>query len=222
MRVANAEDKIRYHVDRFDMARFLNEDLLDHVGLYHFPAYTNVYIQDDEQHVLYFLVEGQVQCNHYHLDGKLAVYSLANPFAVIGDFEILTDKRVHSNVIATRDTTMLGIASSEVDHYGADDPRFLRFLIDQLRDKLYQKNVLQYGYILPLVNRLAIHLLAQPSDDNGEILLPDKEVLASLLGVTTRHLNRVLRELGESGSMSAVDYPRVRILDRQTLQDLAE
>jgi CRP/FNR family transcriptional regulator, putaive post-exponential-phase nitrogen-starvation regulator len=115
----------------------------------------------------------------------------------------------------------LGIASSFVDRYGASDPRFLRFLLEQLRDKLYKANSLQKSLALPLINRLALYLLAQTTaDDDTLITLPDKETLAALLGVTPRHLNRVLREMVETGSIGA-GYPSVRIMDRAALQDLA-
>ncbi len=217
MRVINAEETIQHYVSTFDMTSFLNDDLLSRLQLFNFPVYSNVYIEQDEQHFLYFLVKGQVQCNHYHLDGKLAVFAISNPFSAIGDLEILTEERVHSNVIATQDTAMLGIASTYVDRYGADDPRFLRFLIDQLREKLYNTNTLQVGQVLPVINRLAVYILSQEIDENYSVILPEKEALASLLGTTPRHLNRVLKELVESGCIS-MGYPLVRIMNRSALQ----
>lgn len=220
MRVASSETTIQHYIETYDMARFLNENLLSRLALFHFPAYSNVYIEQDEQHFLYFLVEGQVQCNHYHLDGKLAVFAISNPFGAIGDLEILTDEPLRSNVIATRDTTMLGIARPYVQRYGADDPRFLHFLIDQLRAKLYETNNLQVGQVQPLLNRLAVYILSRAMHNNpAEVVLPEKETLASLLGATSRHLNRVLKQLVESEAISD-SYPRVQILNRQTLEDM--
>jgi CRP-like cAMP-binding protein len=217
----STEQTIQHYVSTFNMGSFLNDDMLSHLQLFHFPAYTHIYIEQDEPHFLYFLVKGQVQCNHYNPDGKLAVFNISTPFTAIGDFEILTEKRVKSNVVATQNTTMLGIASDIVNHYGADDPRFLHFLIDQLREKLFKANVLQMNQLLPVKNRLAVYILAHPTKNNEEdvIVLPIKEELASLLGTTPRHLNRVIKELVESGSISA-GYPHMRILDRVALQDL--
>lgn len=219
MRIANAEQAIQDYVTRFEMATFLNADLLAHLQLFHFPAYTPIMIEEDEQHYLYFLVEGQAQCSHYHLNGKLAVIAVSTPFSAIGDVEILSDERVYSNVIATTDTTMLGIASTHVERYGANDPRFLRYLIEELKSKLLRTNSLQMNQVLPAVNRLALYLLSQPITPDGTVVLPDKEGLASLLGATPRHLNRVLKALVESGSISA-DYPEVRILNRRALQTM--
>jgi len=222
MRLAHAEETIQHYVDRFEMERFLNDDLLRHLQLFRFPAYSNVYIEEDEQQYFYFLVDGQVQCYHYHLNGKLAVFAVNNPFAAIGDVEILDKERLHSNVIAAQDTIMLGIETDVVHRYGADDPRFLRFLIDQLREKLYRTNSLQVNQVLPLISRLAVYILAQPSSSDDDVIaLPGKEELASLLGITPRHLNRVLKELVESGGINP-DYPFVRILNKAVLESLAE
>jgi CRP/FNR family transcriptional regulator, putaive post-exponential-phase nitrogen-starvation regulator len=217
MRRVYSQDAIQHYVTKFEMASFLNEDLLENLQLFHFPVYSNVYIASAEQDFLYFLVEGQVQCNHYHLNGKLAVIAVCDPFIAIGDVEILNDEQLHSNVITTRDTTMLGLARPIVQHYGANDPRFLRFLIEQLRRKLYETNIMQTNQVLPVINRLVIYMLAQARED--KVVLPDKEGLASLLGTTTRHLNRVFKELVESGCISE-GYPLVHILNRQSLEDL--
>lgn len=222
MRVANAEKAIQQYVAQFGMTRFLNENLLDHLQLFHFPAYCHIYIEQDEQHYLYFLVEGQVQCSHYHLNGKLAVIALSKPFTAIGDLEILSEARVNSNVIATQETTMLGLDSTVVERYGANDPRFLRFLIEQLRDKLYKSDALQMNQVMPVINRLIVYMLAQPAaNTEGAILMPNKEGLASLMGTTTRHLNRVLRELVDDGYITD-RYPLVYIRNRKMLEDLCD
>lgn len=218
--VLRSEETIDHYISRFGMARFLNDDLLAALQCFHFPVYSNIYIEQDQPRYLYFLVKGQVQCSHYHLNGKLAVVALSKPFAAIGDLEILSKEPVKSNVIATQETTMLGIASDVIQRYGADDPRFLRFLIEQITQKLYKTNALQMNQVLPLINRLTVYMLSQPVNAEGAILLPDKEDLASLLGTSTRHLNRVLKALVEEGIISA-GYPYVHILDPHALQDQA-
>jgi CRP-like cAMP-binding protein len=216
--VANAEKTIQHYVDKYDMVDFLNDDLLSYLQVFHFPAYTNIFLEQGELDYLYFLVEGQVQCNHYHMDGRLAVFALSKPFMAIGDLEILRDETVRSNVISTQDTVMLGIAADIVQRYGANDPRFLRFIIEQLRMKLMQSNFWQESQAFPAINRLSIFMLAN-ANDAGEISFPGKDELASLMGSTTRHLNRVLRQLVEAGAISD-DYPCVHILDKEALQTL--
>jgi CRP-like cAMP-binding protein len=211
---------IQHYIDAYRMTEFLNTDLLRHLKLFRFPAYSNVFMEQDEMHYLYFLVEGRLQCNHYHLNGKLAVFAVAEPFQAIGDLEILEQETVRSNVIATEDTIMLGIERGIVERHGADDPRFLRFLIEQLRAKLYRSNALQMSQVLPVIHRLAVYLLAQVGEKGTQFTLPDKESLAALLGTTIRHLNRVLRELTAAGAIGGV-YPALEIRDRTLLEHYA-
>ncbi|HRL14457.1 MAG TPA: Crp/Fnr family transcriptional regulator [Aggregatilineales bacterium] len=218
MRIAQSDEIIQKYVAQYEMQRFLNRDLLRSLQLFQFPPMANVYYEQDEQHYLHFLVEGAVQCGHYQLNGRVAVFALSTPFTALGDLEILSDEPVWSSVIAIEPSTMLGIDRSIVERYGADDPKFLRFLIDQLRDKLYKTNGLQANQIMPVIHRLAMYMLAQQKQGD-DVLLPGKEQLASLLGTTTRHLNRVLKQLVESGAISDT-YPRVRLLDRPLLLNL--
>lgn len=210
---------IQDYVAQFEMTRFLNDDLIKHLRLFHFAPYSHVYMEADEQDYLYFLVKGQVQCSHYHTNGKLAVFALSKPFAVIGDIEILREEKINSNVIATEDSILLGLSRPIVHRYGANDPQFLRFIIDQLSSKLYETNNLTVNQILPVVNRLVAYLLAQPINARGTITLPNKEDLASLLGTSTRHLNRVLRELNEIGHIQ-LNYPDIILIDERALQDI--
>ena len=222
MKIVNRDETIQRYVSMYDMRRFLNDELLRDLQLFTFPAYATVLLEHTEPPFLYFLVEGQVQCSHYHMNGKLAVIALSTPFCAIGDLEVLSEKRTCSNVIATQPTTMLGITRATVHRHGAHDPPFLRFLIDQLREKLYSNNSLQTNQVLPVASRLALYILAQPmKPDKNIAALPDKESLASLLGTTQRHLNRVIKELVASGGISA-EYPTLRVLDRSILEEFVE
>lgn len=222
MRVADAQATIQHYVEKFKMADFLNDDLLAQLQLFQFPIYANIFMEQDEQHYLYFLVEGTLQCSHYHLNGKLVVFALSNPFSAIGDLEILDDELLNSNVIATEKSTLLGIERRIVQQYGANDPRFLRFLNRQLKEKLYKSNSLQTSHILPVINRLALYILAQrKSDADSAVTLPSKDDLASLLSTTPRHLNRVLRELVATGAI-AEGYPRIHIRDISLLCEIAQ
>lgn len=217
MRVKDASSIIHSYIQQYKMADFLNEALLSHLELMKFPAYANVYWEEEEQRYFYFLVEGQLQCYHYHLNGKLGVFAVSDPFMAIGDIEILNNEPVKSNVIATRDSTVLALKTDDIERYGADDPRFLRFLIEELRNKLYKTNHLQVTQLLPVTSRLATYLMAQPRDQTGTVILPNKESLASLLGTSFRHLNRVIKTFVDDGIIQ-VDYPHVRIVNLEGLK----
>jgi len=221
MQVKLTAKTLEDYIVQYDMRSFLNDTLLENLKIVQFPIYSTVCVEGAKQHHLYFLVEGQVQCSHYHLNGKLAVIALSNPFESIGDLEILDEEHLRSNVIATQPSIMLSIPKETVRQYGADDPRFLRFLLAQYRGKIYRSNALQVNQVLPLNSRLSLYMMSQLESDNASVILPAKEELASLMGTTIRHLNRVLRQLVESGYISD-GYPLVQILDHPAMEQLAQ
>ncbi len=72
--------------------------------------------------------------------------------------------------------------------------------------------------------RLAAHLLIlsgrQQGNDNLELEIP-KTLLAAMLGTIPETLSRILTKMVKQGLIQS-DGPRIRILDRETLQDLAD
>ncbi|NJL95014.1 MAG: winged helix-turn-helix domain-containing protein, partial [Anaerolineae bacterium] len=60
-----------------------------------------------------------------------------------------------------------------------------------------------------------MYILAQQSQADV-VTLPSKEASCSLPGTTTRHLNRVLKQLSETGAVSGA-YPQLRVLNRALL-----
>lgn len=213
-------ERIAGYVSQFEMHRFLNEELINGLRLRTYDAYQTVLLEDRPVRNLSFLVEGRLQCTHYHMNGKAAVIALTEPFAAIGDMEILSDRPIRSNVIATQSTTMLAIPNILVERHGADDPRFLRFLLDEVRTKLLESNAVRVAHVLRVASRLGLFILSKTGACNSTVL-PSKAVLASLLGTTERHLNRVILELVENGAIET-KYPNVHVLDRDVLQAIVE
>lgn len=221
MMTLTIDNTIKHYIAKYNLETVLNDRLLDALQLFQFPIYSHVCVEGAEQHYLYLLVDGQVQCSHYHLNGKLAVIALSNPLEAIGDLEIFDERVLRSNVIATEKTTMLAIPKHVVQAYGANDPQFLHFLLDQYRGKIYRSNALQMNQVLPLINRLSLYMLSQIEDGKTSLILPTKEELASLMGTTSRHLNRVIRQLVDTETISG-SYPMVHILNRGELEQLAQ
>ena len=94
MKTVDKSNTIEDYVTRFEMDSFLNQDLLDALEHFQFPIYSHIYMEQDVQHYLYFLVEGQVLCSHYRLDGELAVFAISKPLTVIGEFEIFRQEAI--------------------------------------------------------------------------------------------------------------------------------
>lgn len=215
-------NEIMNYIKEFKMDSFLNEKLLSQIEIFDFEAYETVMAEQSKTEYLYFLVEGQIKCAHYHSNGTLAVVAMINPFAVLGDVEIINNDLTVTAAVTTLPSIILGIPVTAVQKEGLNDPVFLRFIGQQLVKKLHSSTSLRLGHLLPVKSRLALFILSKPDVSNGKIIIfPEKETLASMLGTTYRHLNRVLKELVEENTIGK-GYPGVKIKNRENLQKLID
>jgi len=213
---------VEQYVRKFDMGSFLNPRLLEYLKPFHYDSYKTVIFEQSRIRYLYFLVEGQLRCAHYHPNGTLAVVALSNPLSAMGDVEILSNDFSSTAVITIRPSILLGIPMTKIQKHGLDDPAFLRFIINQLAAKLNDSTSLRLGNLLPVKCRFALYIMAKPESGDGQIvILPEKETLASMLGTSLRHLNRVMHELIGEGAIGE-GYPGVRIRNEMILNRLIE
>lgn len=214
------EETVERYVRKFDMASFLNSALLESLRPFYYEAYETVIFEQSKIRYLYFLVDGQLRCAHYHPNGTLAVVALNTPLTVMGDVELLSNSSASTAVVTIRRSILLGIPMTTIHKHGIDDPKFLRFIINQLTLKLNDSTSLRLGNLLPVKCRLALYIMTKPEAADGNIvILPEKETLASMLGTTLRHLNRVIHELIEDGVLGS-GYPGVRVKNARILNRL--
>jgi CRP/FNR family putative post-exponential-phase nitrogen-starvation transcriptional regulator len=213
---------IQHYVTKFDMGRFLNPNLLGQLRLFRYNADETVFFEQSRIRYLYFQVEGQVRCAHYNSNGTLAVVGLTDPFTALGDVEILNEELSSTSVVTTEPAILLGLPMEAARSEGLKDPLFLHFLVEQLTGKLQDSTFLRLGHLLPVKSRLAVYILAQrPSGENGVVILPEKENLASMLGTSMRHLNRVFKDLIDK-EIIGNGYPGVRIKNIVSLEKLID
>jgi CRP/FNR family transcriptional regulator, putaive post-exponential-phase nitrogen-starvation regulator len=209
-------DEKNKFIEQFKLREHLNTYLINHARLFAFPANYDLYLQTQEQIFFYILVSGSVQVSYFHENGKLSVLALLSPVALIGDLELFNTQLIRSTVVTLTETRLLGIEKTVVQQYGYDDVRFLRFIIRNLTEKLYENNTLQTGNVLTLANRIASYLLHNTTESRNTINIPSKSHLAGLLGATPRHLNRVLRQFQQE-HLIIVQENRIQILNRANL-----
>jgi CRP/FNR family putative post-exponential-phase nitrogen-starvation transcriptional regulator len=216
-----SQETVDHYIHAFELDQHLNPDLLRCLRLVSLPAQREFYVQTEEQTSIYLMVAGKVQVQHLHPNGKTAVLAMMTPLAVIGDLELFRFEDIKTNVVTLEPITLLAIEKPFVIRYGYDDPRFLRFIIHQLTSKLYESSNIHVGSVLSVTHRFAAYVLQlhEQGGDNS-LLLPAKAHIASLLGTTSRHLNRVIRQLQDEGIVSLHGH-RLTILNLQRLMEYA-
>jgi CRP/FNR family transcriptional regulator, putaive post-exponential-phase nitrogen-starvation regulator len=214
------EKVLSQYIAEYNLNKILNEKLISQLRMLRLESYTTILCEQTTISHLYFLVEGEIQCATYHPNGTLAVVAILTPFNVIGDVEIMGTAKTSSTVITTCPSVLLGLPVSAVQQHGMNDPSFLHLIIDQLTIKLQKSTSLRLGHLLPLKSQLALYIITQSESQNSPVvILPEKEVLASMLGTSYRHLNRVMKELISQGAIGT-GYPGVRVKSKELLSRL--
>lgn len=209
-----------FYIGKFSLETILNGRLLNALRVRRLESSGTLFREQAQVPFLYLLVEGRVRCAHYHSNGTLAVVDTMEPFQALGDVELLHGQLSTTAVISTEETVVLELPVAVVLREGMDDPVFLRFIISELTDKIMRSTSLRLGHLLPVKSRLALYLLTG-GDGEEVVILPEKDVLASLIGTTYRHLNRTLGELVDEGCIGS-GYPGVRIRDREALNRIVD
>jgi CRP-like cAMP-binding protein len=211
---------LEYYIEKHSLRTILDDPLLSALRIRRLESSQTLFREQERISFLYLLVEGRVRCAHYHTNGTLAVVDTMEPFQALGDVELYYGQLSTTAVISTEDTVLLEIPVAVVHREGMDDPAFLRFMVSELTDKLMRSTSLRLGHLLPVKSRLALYLLTGAGGEQV-VILPEKDVLASLIGTTYRHLNRTLAELIDEGCIGSA-YPGVRIRDREALNRILD
>ncbi|KQL52295.1 transcriptional regulator [Heyndrickxia shackletonii] len=149
---------------------------------------------------LYLLIEGRYYVTTREVTGKELLLRYCNPLSVLGDIEILQDCTIQSDCIASSKCTFIFIPLSVYITYLQMDGTFTKLLLKELAYKLQTCTISSRVNALASVEaRFAAYLCTIYSDSSTKdyIFTSNLNEVASLIGTTKRHLNRIIKTWGE-------------------------
>jgi CRP-like cAMP-binding protein len=212
---------LQAYVQQYQLADHLNADLLRCLQLYRLDEGRDLNLDDPALARLYFLVEGSLHVTYDHLDGTHSAIGTLNPLALIGELDLFVEPNLRLSISTAEPSTFLYIESGFALRYGANDPRFLRLVIQHLSEKLIRSTLILRHNVLPLNGQVAALLLTQSSPEQNKVRIQSKSYLAELVGTTTRHLNRILNDFVADGLIT-IEENQIEIRDRKALTRFAK
>lgn len=169
---------------------------------------------------LYFLVKGRVKLYMIHLDGNVSLAQYYEPGDILGELGFLGIRNESQSIQAVEDSVCLALSFKEYEELILSDAVFLRNLSKLIAEKMLRgisKLVVTQTY--PLENRMAAYLLEknQEMGDGAWIRLSLTD-LAQYLGVSYRHLSRVIKNFAEAGWIEK-ERGRLKIKDQGSLKE---
>ncbi|MFK7806035.1 MAG: Crp/Fnr family transcriptional regulator [Anaerolineae bacterium] len=193
------------YIFQFDLTDHIPNSILKTFELRAYEKGEYLCREGEKSESFFLLVSGKLQVGYLHQNGHQAVFAFETPLSVIGDVELFEDRPSASNVNvqAVEDSFLLVTKAKIVREHGAENARFLRFLLRYLAKKIDFSSNLLSQVSLSAENKLARYLLSRMQNEGHTFQLEKREALAALLGTSVRHLNRTIKNFADDELISA-------------------
>jgi len=219
-KLTNAELQ-RHYIEHFRLADYLPDEIIAQIELISVSKGEFLYHQNDELSFIYFLVNGKVRINYIEDSGIEAVYAFETPFSVIGELELFSTDKLLRNVQAYEDSTVLALSAKYVREHAFDNVQFLHFMIAQFRTRVLVLSSLISKSSESVEFLISRYILKRSEKEGDELQLEKRDSLSAMLGISTRHFNRVLKDLHEK-DIIFLKNKTLLIKDRSYLVDLVK
>jgi CRP/FNR family cyclic AMP-dependent transcriptional regulator len=172
---------------------------------------------------LLILVEGTARVVLLTANGREIVLAYAEPGAVLGEIALLDGGERTASVIATSDGMALQLGRNALKDFVSAHPEFGWRMMQQLARRLRTANqTIESDRAYASGPRLARYLrrLIRSGSEGLRLELSQTE-LGNFAGMSREHINRQLKNWEEAGVI-ALEQGRVRVLDTELLEDIAE
>lgn len=218
MQISTTPALIESSIERLGLSGILPQRLRGMLQLQTFRKDEYVVRAGYRPHGISVLISGKVQVMPLSEDGTEIILNYLYPLDVIGDMEILLDSGYIHSVRASVKTAALFLPLSVVAELMDDSPPFLRFMLRAMNAKVmivsrYSSNSRLYG----LKCSFCRFLYEQKLRLNSDLIPILMKQVAIYIGVSERHLRRIVQELEEAGLIEKL--PRqIRILNSEALR----
>ncbi|NIK79673.1 CRP-like cAMP-binding protein [Paenibacillus castaneae] len=226
MKEMKDREQVVEYLHAHGIASVFNDQLMPHLSLYSFDQGELICSQGEPLQYLYILVKGKVKIYTTSVEGKTLILSFKTPLEMIGDIEYVQGTEIINTVEAVSSVCMIGVHHRWLRKYASDDSSLLQFLLKIITQKFYIKSSsLSFNLMYPVEVRLASYLLSVSIDESdslfdGKLSIASIKDTANLIGTSSRHLNRVIRQFCTEGLVER-SKEFIQIKDREGLSALA-
>jgi CRP-like cAMP-binding protein len=214
------------YIREFDLDSLFQKDMRPYMSLMSFERGECICNTGDELEYFYFNVKGKLKVYTLMENGKSLLLRFNKPLSILGDVEFMSGYKIKCNVDSLNESHLIGMTVDDIRKHAGNDPIFLSFVIRNLGYKLYTiSNSTSINLLYSLEKRFASYIISISSEDSNsrginEIKTTSITEMATLLGTSYRHLNRVISELADRGIVSKKNGV-ISVLEYRALKELA-
>lgn len=200
MKMYREYEKIQSYMSFFNLEQIFADAALLPIQLREYDSDEYVLSEGNELDGLYFQVEGLTRVSSSVETGKSLLLRFCHPLSIFGDIELIQKVVVQSQVQAVQPSKFLFIDIEFVERKLMQDYRFLNEMLKHLSYKLQTCTAAsRINSLSSVEERFAIYLMSTrlPKEFGKEISTPHIPEIASVIGTTPRHLNRLIQKLSD-------------------------
>lgn len=226
MKIIKDNQQLNYYIKKHQINKIFESDMTAFMELVEFSRNEDILLAGQPMPYFYFIVEGKAKIYKTFENGKSVLIRFTRPLSELGSLELLRDKKiVDSDVQSLHGTICIRISFDDLKIVCDRDVTFYKYIINRLSHKLETSSktaTLNVSY--PFKNRFASYLISITRIDEisriDEINFDKLTDLATFLGTSYRHLNRVIQNFEDQGIIKK-ENKKFIILDDQKLEALA-
>ncbi|WP_312285893.1 Crp/Fnr family transcriptional regulator [Chryseobacterium gleum] len=120
--------------------------LLENGAVYrNYSAKEIIYLSGDTAHYYFQIVEGIVELNNYHEDGKEFTQNILSDGQSFGESLLFSDKKYPTNAIARTDCKILKLRKSDFLKMLVENKNLIVTLFKHLSDRLFNKYIMLFS-----------------------------------------------------------------------------
>lgn len=192
--------------------------ILKNIKLRRYPPEEFVLYQGQTYDSLYVIVEGKVEIYVESEQGKRFYFSSYDKGCFIGELEVFNKMPYMCHVEAVEPMLVLELSRELFLELLRTDMRFHNFYTTFINNEHYKSmQEMSINMLYTLKQRLCIHLLDNVKLRGTMHTKLSAEAIADRMGVTTRSVHRILKELKEKGIIE-IHKSNVTVLDMERLE----
>jgi CRP/FNR family transcriptional regulator len=208
-----------------DLPEEQQEDLAMIVADQVFKRGQTIFTEGDEATGFYVGITGRVKIFKLSFEGKEQILHIFGPGEPFGEVAVFTGQNSPANAEAMDESRIFFFSRESFVELIKNNPSIALNMLAVLSMRLRRFTHLIDDLSLKEVpGRLSAYLLYLSEQEKGTTdleLTITKTQLASLLGTIPETLSRIFGKMSKQGLIK-LDGPRIRILDKQGVEDLAE
>lgn len=185
-----------------------------------------IFSEGDEATGFYVLISGRAKIFKLAPDGKEQILHIPPPGEPFGEVPVFSGECFPAYAAALEDGKALFFPRRAFVDLIRENPALALNMMAVLARRLRRfTSMIEDLSLKEVPGRLAAHFLylSERMNGSGELRLDiSKNQLASLLGTIPETLSRILARMAREGFIETIGQRQIRILDRESLKELAE